>query len=100
MSVLNKAKALPREREQERAPGLWRHIVGIISVLTTTKDPYDLPLPPSAVLEQWTDANGYTAYRVSGTARDVSRYTDGVSVEGKRVVHERVGRNEWIVRVE
>lgn len=93
------AKTLSVRRTIPRQSNLWRHIVGIASVLFTFKDPFDVPVIPG-VIGSYVDGNGNMVYRVRGNSRDVSRLTAGRSVEGKRIVHTRVGRNLWEIRVE
>lgn len=69
-------------------------LISIAAELLTLRDPYQERVEPG-VIEQVSDG-----WIVRGNSRDVSRMTAGMSVEGKRIVHEHLGRNRWKIRVE
>ena len=75
---------------------IFRHIVGIASVMFTFKDPYDVYIPPS-VIGSHCDGKGNIVLKIEAcNYRDVDRYTNGITPEGNRsFVHTHVGHNRW-----
>ena len=103
MSQITDARRLATRRSlPAHPPGgkLWRHIVGIASVLFTFKDPYHIYLP-ATVTGSHCDGNGNTVLEVEAcNYRDVDRITQGSTPEGNRsFVHTHIGHNRWEVSV-
>lgn len=93
-------RTLPRiAREPNNDVTLWRHIVGILRELLTMpeREPYFKP----EVLSDRKNSDGYRVLTVRAcNARDLNRYTDGVSVAGRMIIHTHIGKNLWEIHTE
>lgn len=91
-------KTLTVGRVTTRRSNLWRHIVGIASVLFTFRDPYNVRVIPK-VTGTYKDTDGYIVKVVQvNNYREVNKFSG--NVEGRRVVHTHVGPYQWEVRTE
>jgi hypothetical protein len=93
-----RTRTLPRTAKGERSP-FWRVLVGIARTLLTVPERAEW-FPPE-VLSDRTDADGYRVLTVrASNARDLNKFTDGVSVAGRQIVCTRIGPKTWQIKTE
>ena len=56
---------------------------------------------PPEIISDCTDCEAYRVLTVrASNARDLNKYTDGISIAGRRIVHRKVGKNTWQIHTE
>jgi len=94
-----RTRTLPQTTKGERPSPFWRVLVGIARELLTLPEPAEYFKPE--VIGDRTDADGYRVLTIrASNARDLNRFTDGVSVAGRQIVCTRIGPKTWQIKTE
>ena len=94
-------QTLPRTAKRAKGEKLspWRHLVGIVlELMTMSPNPeYFKPF----VIDQDTDEHGNKVLYVrASNARDLDKFTNGVSVAGRQTVCTKLGKHTWLIHTE